>query len=138
MGSIQNILIDINSFKPINGNWLELDSLVGHISIHDLNENVIESLLHVFEKYPNEDGAGVFWSILHLIESFESYDNFVLKSFENQPSEMTFIMLQRIINSSVRITPNKEIIEAFKNALGKEISKDIKENINYFLSKIKQ
>ena len=60
-------------------------------------------MLRVFERYPDEDGAGVFWSIVHGLEALPGYEPFLVESYSKRaPSEFGVIMLGRILNSGQR------------------------------------
>jgi hypothetical protein len=96
MRTSQNIINDINQFEPQNGNWLPLDSLLNELWETGDQENFTSELLKVFERFPEEDGAGVFWSIVHGLERFSAYETELIDSLNRQPSEMGLLMLRRI------------------------------------------
>jgi hypothetical protein len=55
----------------------------------------------VFERFPDEDGAGVFWSIVHGIESLDvDYEQTLRASLARRPSRMGQIMLRRLDRAS--------------------------------------
>ena len=97
----KEILLDIDTFVPRNGEWLPLDALFDELwSIHP-SDKAIPVLLRVFDRYPDEDGAGVFWSIVHGIEhTFNGrYEESLKTSAERRPTPFKTIMLGRIENS---------------------------------------
>jgi hypothetical protein len=59
------------------------------------------SLLAVFERFPDEDGFGVFWSIVHLLEACNGYESFVAQSVLRKPSEFNVVMINRLVNRGV-------------------------------------
>ena len=115
-----DIVNDINLFTPEDDNWLVLDGLISELWATKDQEKYIKELLAVFERFPEEDGSGVFWSIVHGIETFKSYENELLESLTKQPSEMGIIMLQRILNSGTKTIGSRKINEVIMNLAQKE------------------
>jgi hypothetical protein len=72
-------------------------------------ENFTADLLGIFERFPEENGAGVFWSVLHGVEHFTSYEPDLINSLNRQPSEMGLLMLRRIKNTGIKIVAGIEI-----------------------------
>jgi len=99
MRSEEEILRDIKSFKPVGGNWLPLDNLFFELWKHPISLKWVEPLLEVFERFPDEDGTGVLWSIIHGVEEINGYETILEKSYKNRPCEMKEIMLRRIENA---------------------------------------
>lgn len=59
----EDILRKISFFEPISGNWLPLDELLDDLWEVGVQQNAIPGLFKVLERFPNDDGCGVFWSI---------------------------------------------------------------------------
>lgn len=98
---VEQILRDIESFEPDHGNWLRLDDLVAELWSAGVSPQVLPSLFRVFERYPDEDGAGVFWSIVHGVESLGiEYEKSLYESLGRQPSLIGQIMLDRLVRSA--------------------------------------
>ena len=62
-------------------------------------QEAIREMLRVFERFPNDDGAGVFWSIVHGLEALPDYEVEVLTSVRRVPSDMGVTMLGRLLNA---------------------------------------
>ena len=90
-------LAAIASFQPseAHDNWRELDELVQGIQA-DLA--AVPTLLRVFERFPRHDGHGVFWTMLHVIESVPGYEAVLVEHVMRTPTEMGVTMLQRLVN----------------------------------------
>jgi len=99
MRSEKEIFDDIKNFTPTDGNWLPLDELFFELWKHPASLEWVEPLLEVFEMFPDEDGAGVLWTIIHGIEEIDGYEPILEKSNKNNPCEMKEIMLNRIENA---------------------------------------
>lgn len=101
MRQAAQVLHDINQFHPVDGQWLPFDDLLKEL--WSLGTPPLESLsvlFGVFERFPDDDGAGVLWSIVHGIESLPyEYDALLAESYRRCPSEMAQIMLTRLAKS---------------------------------------
>jgi hypothetical protein len=120
MRSSQDIVNDINQFEPADGNWLELETLLNDLWSTGKQENFTIDLLRVFERFPGKDGAGVFWSIIHGVETFRSYESELVDSLNRQPSEMGLLMLRRIKNSGASTLGGVEIDKIVRDLLSNE------------------
>ena len=69
----EQILADIDAFWPVGGNWLPLDNLLSELWSVGVPQPAIPVLLGIFERVPDEDGAGVLWSVVHGLESLTGY-----------------------------------------------------------------
>jgi hypothetical protein len=94
-----DILADIREFRPLDRDWLPLDGLVGELWQTGHASDAVEELIAVFERFPEEDGAGVFWSILHGLESLPGYEVPFVQSVQRCPSEFGVMMLGRKLNA---------------------------------------
>lgn len=113
MTQVKEIIAEINSYESDDGNWLRLDELATELWESGKPEFGINSLLGLFEKYPTEDGAGVFWTILHGIETL-NYEKELYESLIRKPTHITIIMLKRIENSNSELIAGKSISELKK------------------------
>ena len=48
---------------------------------------------------PDEDGAGVFWSIVHGLEALANYESCLLDAVSSYPTEFSLIMVNRLLNA---------------------------------------
>jgi hypothetical protein len=100
--SVSEIIADIEDFKPSKGNWLGLDALLQELFLSGSAPVGIDAMLHVFERYPGEDGAGVFWSIVHGLESLPGYESRLVESIRRVPSDFALLMVNRLLNAECR------------------------------------
>ena len=89
----------IAEFSPVDGMWLPLETLLEEAFSSSDPKAYYTAIFNLFERFPNEDGAGVFWSALHGMEAVGEYETDLLRHFRRCPSEMTKVMLVRIRNS---------------------------------------
>ena len=100
--SVSEIIADIEDFRPSKGNWLGLDALLQELFLSGSASVGIDAMLHVFERCPGEDGAGVFWSIVHGLESLPGYENRLVESIRRVPSAFALLMVNRLLNAECR------------------------------------
>jgi hypothetical protein len=95
------VLRDIASFVPVGGAWRPLDDLLDELWASGTPpKGALAILFGVFERFPTEDGAGVFWSIVHGVEALPyGYADELEASHRRIPSEMAGIMLARFARS---------------------------------------
>ena len=109
-----------------------LDETVGSIETHKCGENEIRALLSIFERFPDDDGYGVFWSILHCLEKCESYERLLIESVTRNPVEFSLSMVNRIINSGVSeidgLSLHLLLESAITNVAASENTKDFARN----------
>jgi len=75
-----------------------LDDAVQRLGAVARPERAIEALLGILERFPSGDGYGVFWGILHALETMPGqYESPLVQSIQRQPSEFSLNMLYRII-----------------------------------------
>jgi len=92
----EEIIAAIEAFRPGEGDWRPLDDLLAELWSVGVPQSVIPGLLRVFDRFPDEDGAGVFWSIVHGLESLPGYELFLLESAELRPTPFKRIMVDRL------------------------------------------
>lgn len=97
--TVQQVLDAIETFSPKDGEWLALDELLDELWQLDITHDAIPVLLGVFERFPDDDGAGVLWSIVHGLENMEGYERDLYASVARAPSMMGTIMLKRLEKS---------------------------------------
>jgi len=98
----ETIIADIDAFEPVEGNWLPLDTLVGELFEAGNAMLGVPALLRVFERFPNDDGAGVFWAVLHGLESVSNYECAVLEAVGRKPTEFAVLMFNRMLNGGIQ------------------------------------
>jgi hypothetical protein len=81
----------------------ELDRLEGALAILRDGSHIHEAvrpLLGIFERFPTHDGFGMFWSILHALESAPgSYEAELIHSLRRGPSEFGVMMVNRMLSA---------------------------------------
>lgn len=92
----------IAEFEPTDGNWLELESMFEEVFSSTEEKCYYVAIFNLFERFAEDDGAGVFWSAVHGMETRGDYEEELVRFFRRHPTEMTRTMLQRIRNSGAK------------------------------------
>ena len=93
-----------------------LGAAVASLSASGEVPRAIPSLLGVFERFPVGDGYGVFWTLLHLIESARgSYEEPLLASLRRSPSLFGVMMIGRGLSVTDGRTPTDVLLEVIRN-----------------------
>jgi hypothetical protein len=79
-----------------------------------------EALLSVFERFPESDGFGVFWSIVHLLEACSGYEPVLLASVARKPVEFNLLMVNRLLNSGIREVHGQSLVQLLSSVRERE------------------
>ena len=126
---------DIATFVPQDNNWLPLDSLVAELWQVGYPEQAIPQLLSVFERYPEEDGFGVAWTVLHGLESLRNYEPELLRSLARQASEFGILMVGRLINAGIREVGGVSLSDTLRELSATARSQRLRETAAAFASR---
>jgi hypothetical protein len=98
MAEINEIIRAIEAYQP-SDDWLGLQALLDELFAHPLDAIPAEPFLRIFERFPNEDGYGVFWTVLHGLEALPKYEAALFASLRRFPTQFGLTMARRILNS---------------------------------------
>jgi hypothetical protein len=79
----------------------QLEEAVGTTRPEDCGQPEFRALLSVFERFPEDDGYGIFWSIVHCLEASQGYESALIESVSRCPAEFNLLMVNRLINGGV-------------------------------------
>jgi hypothetical protein len=79
----------------------QLEEAVGAARPEDCGQPDFRALLGVFERFPEDDGYGIFWSIVHYLEACAGYESALIESVTRSPVEFNLLMVNRLINGGV-------------------------------------
>jgi hypothetical protein len=87
-----------------------LEEAIAVIPPKDCGEKEFQALFQIFERFPDNDGYGVFWSIVHYLEACDSYESALIQSVERLPVEFNLLMLNRLMNAGVYEVNGRSIL----------------------------
>ena len=79
----------------------ELEESLSSVEPSVCGQPEFEALLQVFERFPDDDGYGIFWSIVHLLEACSGYEEALVQSVHRRPVEFNLTMVNRLLNVGV-------------------------------------
>jgi len=103
----------LNDISNVTTDVEQLDKLAHVINgISETNESLflVEPMLRIFERFPESDGFGIFWSILHKIEGIPGYEPYLLASVKRKPTDFSITMINRIINDGQNSIEGKNLL----------------------------
>ncbi len=118
---IRHVVADIDALAPVNPDDLDLDRLQ---ALADEFFSLAEASVYLdvwfrlYERFPESDGHGVFWSILHGIESQPGSDKFVIASVRRKPTHFPVLMINRMLNAGVESARRVELLALLHSVAG--------------------
>ena len=103
MENLQGTLAVIDGIKSVTdaGELQKLEVGLDELFKAPFPERGIETLFRLFERFPNDDGYGVFWTVLHGIEHQPDYEPHLKASVRHIPTEFNLRMVNRLLNSDL-------------------------------------
>lgn len=113
---IQNIILNLDSIASVEDpdQLQKLDDSINQLFASENPELGASALLRVFERFPDKDGYGIFWSIVHGLESLPDYEEKLLESVQRQPSEFSLLMVNRMLNGGVAKIKGTDLLSILK------------------------
>ena len=101
--SPEEVAQDIARFSPHEGDWGALDALAQELRASGRAQEALWAPFALFERFPSEeDGSGVFWTILHGIEALDEYGAELAESLRRQPSDFGVLLAGRMLNANIK------------------------------------
>jgi hypothetical protein len=133
-----DIIADIDGFSPSNGNWLGLDALLQELFLSESASAGIDAMLRVFESFPEEHGNGVFWTIVHGLESQPGYEKRLVESVRRVPTYFAWIPVNRLLNAECKEVEGVRLVSLLEQVANSETtSPAIRQAARQFLGRFK-
>lgn len=94
----------------------QLEEAVGATRPEDCRQPEFRALLSVFERFPEDDGYGIFWSIVHCLETCEGYESALIESVTRSPAEFNILMVNRLLNGGVTEIEGQPLLSVLVSA----------------------
>jgi hypothetical protein len=83
----------IREYQPVDGSFVELEGLFEQAFQTPDPTEYYDAIFNLFERFPEDDGAGVFWSALHGMEAIGNYESKLRQYWRRWPNLMNRIMM---------------------------------------------
>jgi hypothetical protein len=135
--SIEQIVIAIDSLTTLDSaeDLTRLQELVDLYFTQPEAGDFLEVWFQLYERFPVDNSNGIFWSILHGIETYHpNSDRLVVSSVRRQPSEFPVMMVNRLLNAGIQQVGEVNLLELLDLvATNRDCSQLIRENAKNFL-----
>ena len=130
------IIADLNGYSGSATTWRGLDELAVELFRSPVGGAGLDALFGVFERHPTHDGFGVFWTLLHGIESVPGYEPHSLQSLRRRPSLFAVYMINRILNVGERDVEGVAWITVLREILARgDIEQEIRDEADEYLQR---
>ncbi len=114
--SLRSRLLEFNA--PEDPQQLKvLDDCLADAFATNLSQEDKAALLEVFERFPEDDGFGVFWGIVHGLEHVDNYEHELVASLRRMPNLFNTVMLNRMLNAGIATVAGESIDGLLRDAL---------------------
>ena len=87
-----------------------------------------------FERFPEGDGSGVFWTILHGLEGQSGSDVLTVASVRRKPAEFPVLMVNRLLNAGVTSVGGVDLLDLLRSvAADPECAASVRESAAEYL-----
>jgi hypothetical protein len=96
-----SLLKAIESFTDPELELDQLDEALRTVHPDNIGSSEIQALFGIFERFPDHDGFGVFWSIVHLLEASKDHELDLIASVKRKPVHFNLLMVNRLLNAEI-------------------------------------
>jgi hypothetical protein len=72
----------------------------------------------LFERFPDDDAYGVFWTVLHGLEAQDGVDALVVDSIHRHPTAFPVLMVNRMLNAGIETVDGVDLIDLLERVAG--------------------
>jgi hypothetical protein len=119
---VQNAIANLDAIASVEGagELQQLEDTLNRLFASENPELGIDALLRVFERFPDTDGQGVFWSIVHGLESLPDYEEKLIESVRRRPSQFSLLMVNRMLNAGMARVRDTNLLSVLKDVAADE------------------
>ena len=93
----------------------ELEAAVCLMDSDALTESECEAIYRLFERFPDDDAFGAFFSLLHKLEAHNGYETELLKSVNRRATEFNIEMVARIIRGGTNVVSGTNLMSVLQH-----------------------
>jgi hypothetical protein len=117
---VHDIILKLNGISSVEDEdeLRKLEEALNSMAAAERPEYCADALLRLYERFPDSDGDGIFWSIVHLLESLPGYEMKLVESARRRPSGFGLLMLNRILNAGRTHVGSTDILSLLGQVAG--------------------
>jgi hypothetical protein len=126
-----DLLMSLESAAELN----RLTELVDLYFNHDRAEEFLDVWFRLYERFPDDETEGIFWSILHGIEQYHpDSDRLVVSSVRRNTSEFPMMMVNRLLNGGIKKVDTVDLLQLLEGVTTNDIySTSIRETARSYI-----
>ena len=87
-----------------------VEEAIANVDRTRLNSEDIQAIFDLFERFPDDDGYGVFSWFMHAIEASGGYEARLLESVARRPGGFNVMMVVRFLNAGISQLEGKDLL----------------------------
>ena len=135
------LIAKLNALRPLPNvppdDWINLDRLdeiLQKLWATGRQERGTAALFGIFERFPDYEDFGVFWSILHGLESLPNCGTEMIASVRRVPNEWNLSMVNRFLNGGFITIDDTNLMELLREtAVRPDVSEDARKKAQHYL-----
>jgi hypothetical protein len=134
--NIQEIITEIDSLTNLElaVDLSRLEEIMDRYFNHPRSAEFLDVWFRLYERCPDDESEGLFWAILHGLETYPISDRLVVNSVVRNPSEFPLMMVNRMLNAGIKKVDGVDLMELLQRvATNDSCSPQIRENADDFL-----
>lgn len=111
-----------------------LASLLEELGEAGQPERAAVALFGIFERFPGCDGYGVFWSIVHALESLPNCGEEMVASVRRAPNEWNVSMVNRFLNGGETHSGDTDLMGLLREVAARpDISEEARKEVRHYV-----
>jgi hypothetical protein len=113
--NIQQIVAEIDGLPTVDGDDLKrLQVLMDEFFESPAANDHVDVWFRLFERFPDDDGYEMFWTILHGVESLPGSDAAVIASVSRLPTHFPVLMVNRMLNGGIASVSGRDLLQLLR------------------------
>ena len=118
---IRQVVAEIDALPTADSEDLDrLQALIDEYFASPDAATHIDVWFRLFERFPDDHGHGVFWTILHGIEAQPSSDSAVVASVRRRPTHYPVLMVNRMLNGGIPAAAGMDLLAILRQIAADE------------------
>jgi hypothetical protein len=132
---IHNLIADIDALAALDiSGCARLESLIDEYFASPVAVDHLDVWFRLYERFPDDDTHGGFWSILHGLEAQPGCDAAVVVSVCRKPTFFPLMMVNRMLNGNITTAAGTDLLGLLRRvAADEQASATVRQEAQRFL-----